>query len=425
MPELQIAYPQWTEYRTKNGLDPLGMQNGSVNLYQRLLPGISNVTLRIRYYGFYAWLAAIYAKTSGSTDTREWQLTVRRAEALLALTSSHHGDATGVAGIRWASRHLAAASGRSVEFAPNTDPDGDGTRYLKQAWGAYGAAYGSQLFETGVLAQTQAHAIPVPSPEFGDRLAQSVEGALGDVANRFYAALRRGRVSWGELDDFAPIVPSKILRKTGERQIYQDLLFAKGPLQRREDHARRDTLLLLLRIAAHLERRPDAASVRWLLYAGRDQQGRRFSLDDECLAKHCERWRVYQANDLLHFAYETLLAFALCVLEAYPAGLTLERLVAECLSRLSEVAPTWPAEWGDFTDQHAPVSNPWDEKKSSSEYRLVDEIPTGEEAEQATTAEAAWCALQLIAIVTARSANDAEILRAEFGPSTAKAFTPW
>ena len=45
-----IAYPEWTEYRKKNGLDPLGMQTGSVNIYQRLLPGISNVTLRIRYY---------------------------------------------------------------------------------------------------------------------------------------------------------------------------------------------------------------------------------------------------------------------------------------------------------------------------------------------------------------------------------------
>lgn len=42
------ALPEWTEYRKKNGLDPLGIQNSSVNLYQSLLPGISNVTLRMR-----------------------------------------------------------------------------------------------------------------------------------------------------------------------------------------------------------------------------------------------------------------------------------------------------------------------------------------------------------------------------------------
>ena len=55
-----VRDPAWTEYKKKSGLDPLGMQNSSINLYQRLLPGISNVTLRVRYYGFYAWLASIY-----------------------------------------------------------------------------------------------------------------------------------------------------------------------------------------------------------------------------------------------------------------------------------------------------------------------------------------------------------------------------
>jgi hypothetical protein len=29
-----IAVPEWTEYRKKNGLDPLGIQNTSVALYQ-------------------------------------------------------------------------------------------------------------------------------------------------------------------------------------------------------------------------------------------------------------------------------------------------------------------------------------------------------------------------------------------------------
>lgn len=36
MPAEKIAYPEWTEYKKKNGLDPLGMQNSSINLYQRL-----------------------------------------------------------------------------------------------------------------------------------------------------------------------------------------------------------------------------------------------------------------------------------------------------------------------------------------------------------------------------------------------------
>ena len=44
----EINYPEWTEYRKKNGLDPLGMQNSSISLYQTFLPGISNVTTGVR-----------------------------------------------------------------------------------------------------------------------------------------------------------------------------------------------------------------------------------------------------------------------------------------------------------------------------------------------------------------------------------------
>jgi hypothetical protein len=44
--------PEWTEYRKKNGLESLGMQNTSVALYQRLSPGISNVTPGEAYFFF-------------------------------------------------------------------------------------------------------------------------------------------------------------------------------------------------------------------------------------------------------------------------------------------------------------------------------------------------------------------------------------
>ncbi|MCP1835705.1 hypothetical protein J2R76_004045 [Bradyrhizobium sp. USDA 4532] len=67
MTAIEISYPAWTDHRRKNGLDPLGMQNSSLALYQTLLPGVGNVTLRMRYYGLYAWLcrtpAALRSRT--------------------------------------------------------------------------------------------------------------------------------------------------------------------------------------------------------------------------------------------------------------------------------------------------------------------------------------------------------------------------
>jgi hypothetical protein len=103
-----LAYPDWTEYKKKSGLDPLGMQNSSINLYQRLLPGISNVTLRMRYYGFYAWLASIYAHRIVDTNPKTWQKFVRRAEAVYALAAQRRGNEGGMAGVQWAQRKLEA-----------------------------------------------------------------------------------------------------------------------------------------------------------------------------------------------------------------------------------------------------------------------------------------------------------------------------
>lgn len=125
--------PEWTEYRKKSGLDPLGMQNTSVALYQRLLPGISNVTLRIRYYGFYAWLSAVYARRIGDTNPKTWQRFVRRAEALYALAAQTRGGEGGIAGILWAQRKLAGSSSGMIAFGDDAEP-GSPTYYLKQAF---------------------------------------------------------------------------------------------------------------------------------------------------------------------------------------------------------------------------------------------------------------------------------------------------
>jgi hypothetical protein len=126
-----IGCPEWTEYRKKNGFDPLGMQNTSVALYQRLLPGISNVTLRMRYYGLYAWLSAVYARRVGDTDLKTCQRFVRRAEALYALAAQARGGEGGIAGIQWAQRKLAAANGDGILFAEDAEP-GSPTYYLKR-----------------------------------------------------------------------------------------------------------------------------------------------------------------------------------------------------------------------------------------------------------------------------------------------------
>ena len=74
MAGIQLAHgvPEWMVQTETQGLDPLGMQNTSVTLFQHLLPGISNVTLRMRYWALHRWLMAENARVHHSTDIDEW-----------------------------------------------------------------------------------------------------------------------------------------------------------------------------------------------------------------------------------------------------------------------------------------------------------------------------------------------------------------
>ncbi len=409
-----IAYPDWTEYKKKSGLDPLGMQNSSINLYQRLVPGISNVTLRVRYYGLYAWLASIYAHRIGDTNPRVWQKFVRRAEAVYALAAQMRGDEGGMAGVLWAQRTLETDQASVVEFARHADPDGDGQPYLQQAWGAYGAAYASQLFETGVYAVAKDHQIPVPSPEFGERLGQAFEQSAGPLAKRFFDTVQSGSVTREDLDDFTALTPSSIPDGSAERRLYQDILFAMGPLQRPADLSRRQTLLLLLRAADHLHKVPDVASARWLFYAEAGRDGHEFAANDPALEQQRLRWFIYQANDLLHYSYATLLKFCLDELERFPAGTTLNRLLADAVSSISDAAPAWPETWQAFLSDTPPAGNA-NGGGPFAERRLTESINGTAGVSHKTTAQEAWAALKLLAVVMRRTEAVSTFIHAELG----------
>ena len=78
------------------GLDPLGLQNTSDSTFSILLPGLNNVTGRIRYYSFYSWLLDQYSKNIGSTNPKDQRKFIRTAEYIIALSSHFYKGDTGV-----------------------------------------------------------------------------------------------------------------------------------------------------------------------------------------------------------------------------------------------------------------------------------------------------------------------------------------
>ena len=192
----QEFLPVWTEAPAKStGRDHLGMQAPSITLYQELNPYLTNATLRVRYYSFYPWLCEQYARRRGSTSAKDWQIWVRRAEALFAISCCWVRDdhwCPGVAGVQWAFRTAnVTGDGSSIDFEAAAAP-GASERYLKAAYGAFGQAYSATLDYVGITRYVQQHPVPVPAVRWGDRLAAAFAQAVGSVGERFIELLESG-----------------------------------------------------------------------------------------------------------------------------------------------------------------------------------------------------------------------------------------
>ena len=421
-----LNIPEWTHYAEKGGLDPLGMQNSSVALYQRLIPGIGNVTLRMRYYGLYPWLVRHYLKTNGSTDPEVWRLFLRRAEALYALIAQQAGGEFGVAGTLWAIRAVTtakAAGGTSlIDFAAAAAP-GSEDHYFAQSWGVFGLAYQSQLYEIGVLSRGEGHGVPLPSEAYGVALAEGFETAMGEAAQLFKDVHARGVVTLAELSALSVFAPSQIGFIGAERDVYQKVLFARPAGKDASGAFRTQTLLLVLKVADLLGRPPDPDELRWALYAGQAQDGRPLDLGDSGLTAHCERWRIYQANDLCHVALETLLRFVLDALGAEPAGILPRRLLEQLVADMRGESGVEPRSWRAFLEGLSLAANPSDRGRPDSEWSLADDIMrTANRANGFVDGETAFKAVQLLATVHKRSDEEAWPLEAELGPLTNDVF---
>ena len=229
------GFPEWTELGQDTGLDPLGMQRPIEAIYQSLLPGISTITLRLRYYSFYPWLLEVYSKSNPNTDMQEFRKFQRKAEALLALICAHGQGEVGVAGINWATRTLQGLGAKPaadvvIDFAAGADPASDEENYLLNKGGAFGGIYSSQLREMGLI-RTDDPNLPIPyCTSAAMPLAEAYREQLGGLADVFLAAVEKGRVTKEELDKLHVMKPSHILPGSLEQSALATVLLAQSQM---------------------------------------------------------------------------------------------------------------------------------------------------------------------------------------------------
>ncbi|RYF46244.1 MAG: hypothetical protein EOO27_39800, partial [Comamonadaceae bacterium] len=76
------------------GLDHLGTQGPCLQIYSQLLPGITNVTDRARYYSLYPWLVWSFEPRFPGADAAQFIEFFRRADCLFSLIAERHGRVT-------------------------------------------------------------------------------------------------------------------------------------------------------------------------------------------------------------------------------------------------------------------------------------------------------------------------------------------
>lgn len=339
--------------RAIGGQDHLAVQVVGQRLFTDLVPGITNVTQRVRLYAFYPWLVRAFDEHVAEKTPAEIVDLVRRAEVVLALvgiaheieTRSKRDHGAGLVGrdvLRdVAARVLAGESVRLTTHADETAPAG--TRYFKNKLGALGAIYIGPLTELELLGGGAATGVKW-APAWGAALADLY--AAGVDTSAFFAALDRDEVDAATLVALRPFCPCGLRDNEPERQALEDLLFQKadGALAQLGGEHRRDTLLALLAFVRDLHADEPATGVRDFLataYAGTTPEGQPWS-PPAGLEDIVARWRVYQRHELFAMALQGLFWAALTWLCDKRHAFTPSRAAFACdfASRFEAVLPT-------------------------------------------------------------------------------------
>lgn len=150
----QSLYPFFGDrFSYTRGLDPLGLQNNSEATFNLLLPGLNNVTGRLRYYSFYCWVLDQYSLLIGSLDDKIQRSFMRKAEFLVALIMSTNAEEySNVPGSNYAmlQREKKLSTFDLNQCVYNADGSTNGT-YWKYSTGAFGQYYVASLVMMNLL----------------------------------------------------------------------------------------------------------------------------------------------------------------------------------------------------------------------------------------------------------------------------------
>ncbi len=296
--------------------------------YSQLLPGITNVTDRARYFSFYTWVAWSFDHRLKTADHTEYVDYYRRADCLYTLIAAQEARASGR--LRLADRMIGRlkllpalerlhvdGSLRLSEYATQED---NGSRYFKNTMGGLGQYYAGPLMELGLCKRAPSGPWIQYSTSSGVAMAESIESSL--PCSSFWEAIKKDVINVETLTTLQDFAPQRITQGSAEHQKLLDLfLERKTPLTSTADtegEERRRSLGLILHLAQAMST-SDTSLSEWsfrpAVYSKTLPGGKAWTVPSR-LEETQRLWSIYERNDLLSIACLTIFSACLVALEA-------------------------------------------------------------------------------------------------------------
>jgi hypothetical protein len=230
--------PFWAENSGfMTGRDPLGIQNSSITVYGLLLPGMTNLTLRLRYYGFYCWLLAEYEKLHTNQEKKTIQHHynfIRRAELALAfITLVNHPGQSSIVGSMYVNDNLNEINSLGYyDIYKGADKERKAKNisesyrvYWDYISGALGQYYLGSLINLD-LVEVSEHFILIKNK--GKKLAEAFsENISRDNQSMFLSIVELGRLDQRQIESLEQFAINSIKTESDEWNVYNEILIEK------------------------------------------------------------------------------------------------------------------------------------------------------------------------------------------------------
>ncbi len=289
------------------GRDPLGIQNSSIALYGRLLPGMTNLTLRLRYYGFYCWLLSeyhsLYAQSQKAVLNHQYNF-MRRGELIMAFLMMNLDETQqSIVGSDYAKNHLGDIGSdgfynikKGADRSSNSKNEG---LYWKYPSGAFGQYFLGSL--------TNLNLVGVESKFFlikerGIELAEAYKECIDlSTRQRYLDIIEKGKLVVEDIKALQSFAMNNIEFDSPEWLYYNKLLLNEDEPQFKNSKGqltanRKQTIALFLEYL--MDKKEDSSSFQATQFLSAEK--------GISITSAQYGWYYYYLNETFHFCIETV-----------------------------------------------------------------------------------------------------------------------